>query len=107
MLNKFSNAAGVTELSALGLAGLGIGGALVGEGDFKALIEEGHFAQALREGVVVVFGNGEDGLVGQEVHLGSASLAGACLSQLAGRQAATEVHLPGVIVAPDLYVELL
>jgi hypothetical protein len=41
------------------------------------------------------------------MNLGSAPLAGARLAQFAGGLAATEVHLPGVAVAPDLDVELL
>ncbi len=107
MLDELGDAAGVAELSALGFAGLGVGGALVGERDLEALVEEGHFAQALGQRVVVVFGGGEDGLVGQEVNLGAALLAGAGLAQIAGGQAATEIHLPGVAVAPDLDVEFL
>ena len=107
MLDELGDAAGVAELGAAGFAGLGVGGALVGERDLKALVEEGHLAQALRQRVVVELGGGEDGLVGQEVHLGAAALAGAGLAQFAGGNAATEVHLPGVAVAPDFDVELL
>ena len=107
VLDELGDAAGVFELGAAGFAGLGVGGALVGEGDFEALVEEGHLAQALGEGVVVELGGGEDGLVGEEVDLGAAALAGAGLAQFADRIAATEVHLPGVAVAPDLDVELL
>jgi hypothetical protein len=33
--------------SALALAGLGVGGALVGERDLEALVQEGELAQAL------------------------------------------------------------
>ena len=91
----------------LGFAGLGIGGALVGEADFKTLVEESELAQALGQGVVVVFGGGKDALVGKEVDLGPAALAGACLAQLAGGSATSEIHLPGVAVAPDLDVEFL
>ena len=50
----------------LGLAGLGIGGALVGERDQQALVQEGQFAQALRQGVLVVLGDGENLAVGNE-----------------------------------------
>ena len=107
MLDELGDAAGVAEFGAASLAGLGIGGALVGERDFKALVEEGEFAQTLGQGVVVVFGGGEDGLVGQEVDLGAAPLAGAGLAQLAGGNAAAEIHLPGVAVAPDLDIEFL
>ena len=49
----------------------------------------------------------KDALVGQEVDLGAAPLAGAGLAQFTGGQAATEIHLPGVAVAPDLHVEFL
>ena len=107
MLDEFRDAAGIFELGALGFAGLRIGGALVGQRDLKALVQEGEFAQALRQGVVVVLGDGENGLVGQEVNLGAAFLAGARLAQLTGGKPAAEVHLPGVAVAPDLDVELL
>ena len=41
------------------------------------------------------------------MNLGAAALAGARLAQFADRIAATEVHLPGVAVAPDLDIELL
>ncbi len=90
-----------------GFAGLGVGGALVGEGNLQALVEEGHLAQTLGERVVVELGGGEDALVGQEVDARAAALAGAGLAQLAGGSAATEVHLPGVAIAPDFDVELL
>ena len=107
VLDELGDAAGVAELRALGFAGLGVGGALVGERDLQAFVEEGHLAQALGEGVVIELGDGEDALVGQKVNFGAAPLAGARLAQLAHRVAATEVHLPGVAVAPDLNVELL
>ncbi len=86
MLDELGDAAGIFELGALGFAGLGVGGALVGERDLEALVEEGHLAQPLGQRVVVVLGGGEDGLVGQEVDLGAAPLAGARLAQLAGGQ---------------------
>ena len=73
----------------------------------EALVEEGHLAQSLSQRVVVVLGGGEDGLVGQKMNFGATALAGARLAQFADRIAATEVHLPGVAVAPDLDVELL
>jgi hypothetical protein len=82
MLDELGDAAGVAELGAARFAGLGVGGALVGERDFQALVEEGHLAQALGQRVVVEFGGSEDGLVGQEVDLGAAALAGAGLLQL-------------------------
>ena len=75
MLDELGDAAGVLELCALGFAGLGVGGALVGERDLEALVEEGELAQALGQRVVVVLGDGEDALVGQEVNLGAAPLA--------------------------------
>jgi hypothetical protein len=91
----------------LALAGLGVGGALVGERDFQALVEEGELAQALGQGVVVELGDGEDGLVGQEVDLGAAPLRRPHLAQLADGGALGVVLLPGEAVAPDLDVELL
>jgi hypothetical protein len=107
MLDELGDAAGVLELGAAWLAGLGIGGALIGERDFEALVEEGHLAQSLGQGIVVELGDGEDRLVGQEMHLGSAPLAVSRHAQLAGGRTAAEVHLPGVAVAPDFDVELL
>ncbi len=107
MLDELGNAASVAELAVTRLAGLGVGGALVGERDNQALVEEGHLAQTLRQRVVVVLGDREDRLVGQEVNLGATALGRADLAQLADRIAATEVHLPGVAVAADLDVELL
>ncbi len=38
------------------LAGLGVGGALVGERDDQAFVQKGQLAQALRQRVEVVFG---------------------------------------------------
>ena len=108
MLDEFGDAAGVAELGAARLAGLGVGGALVGERDFKALVEEGHLAQALRKGVVVEFGGGEDGFVGQEMNacVPRRLLVPAWRSSTGGN-AGAEIHLPGVAVAPDLDVEFL
>ncbi len=74
MLYEFRDAAGVAELGASGLAGLRIGRAFISQRDFKSFVEEGEFAQPLSQGVVVVFGRGEDGLVGQEVNFGAAPL---------------------------------
>ncbi len=82
MLDELGDAAGVAELGAARFAGLGVGGALVGERDFEALVEEGHLAQALRQRVVVELGGGEDGLVGQEMHSRAAALRGAGLRSL-------------------------
>ena len=107
VLDELRDAACVAELGALRLAGLGIGGALIGQRDFQSLVQEGEFAQPLRQRVVVVFGRGEDGLVRKEVNLGAALLARSRFAQFAGRQAAAEIHLPGVPVAPDLDIELL
>ncbi len=90
----------------LGFAGLGVGGALVGEGDLDALVEEGELAQAVGERVVVVLVHGEDGLIGQEVDLGALAGAGAHLAQQADGLAFAVVLLPGEAVAPDLDVEL-
>ncbi len=67
VLDEFDDAAVVLELGALGLAGLGIGGALVGERNGETAIQKGHLAQTLRQGVEVIFGRGENGTVGQEV----------------------------------------
>ena len=80
MLDELGDAAGVLELCVLGFAGLGVGGALVGQRDLQTLVQEGELAQPLRQGVEVVLGDGEDGLVGQEVDLGAALLAGARLA---------------------------
>ena len=84
MLDEFGDAAGVTEFGAASFAGFGVGGALVGQRDLKALVEKSHLAQALRERVVIELGGGEDGLVGQEMHARAAALAGAGLAQLGG-----------------------
>ena len=72
MLDELRDAAVVLELGVLGLAGLRIGGALVGQRDQQSLVQEREFAQALRQRVVVIFGRGEDRAVGQEVDFGSA-----------------------------------
>ena len=46
-------------------------------------------------------------LSGRKVDLGAALLAGSGLAQFADGKTATEIHLPGVAVAPDLDVEFL
>ena len=107
MLDELSDAASIAEFGAPRFAGLGVGGTLVGKRDLQALVQEGHLAQPLGEGIVVELGGGKDALVGQKMYLGPAPLAGARLAQLADGIAATEVHLPGVAVAPDFNVELL
>ena len=85
-----------------GLAGLWIGGALIGQRDEQSLVQERQFAQTLRQGVEVVFGDGENTLVGQEVNFGSELLGRARFLQLAGRLAFGIGLLPGKTVAPDL-----
>ena len=113
MLDELGDAAGVAELGAAGFAGLGVGGALVGERDFQALVEEGHLAQPLGERVVVELGGGEDGLVGQEVDLGAATLAGAgflelrCGSALGVALLVGVRRLAGFFRTPDFDFELL
>ena len=82
MLDELGDTAVVLELGLLRFARLLVRGALVGQRDQQALVEERHLAQALRQGVVVVFGDGEDFLVGKEVNLGAALLGGAGLLQL-------------------------
>ena len=106
MLDELGDAAVVLELGVLGLAGLRIGGALIGQRDQQSLVEECEFAQALRQRVVVIFGRGEDGTVGQEVNLGSALLGRAGLLQLAGGLALGIVLLPGGAVAPDFQLQV-
>src|SRR5271157_4108489 len=70
MPDELGDAAVVLELGLLGLAGLGIGDALVLERDEQSLVEEGQLAQALRQRVKVVLGGGEDLRVGNEVDFG-------------------------------------
>ena len=102
VLDELGDAAVVLELDALGVAGLGVGLALVGERDHQALVQEGQFAQALRERVEIVFGvGGEDFAVGSEMDFRAALLGGARLFQLAGGLAFRVSLLPGEAVAPD------
>ncbi len=105
MLDELGDAAVVLELGALGLAGLRVGGALVGERDHQTLVQESQLAQALRQCVVVVFRRGEDGFVGHEVNFGSVILGGSGLFQLAGGVAFRVRLLPGESVAPDFEIE--
>ena len=107
MLHEFGDAAGVLEFVLLGLVGLGIGGALVGQSDEQALVEEGQLAQALAERIEVVFGGGENLFIGDEVHLGAAFLGGASFLELAGGLALGIGLLPDVAIAPDLQIELV
>ena len=81
MLDELGDAAVEFEFAVLGIAGLGVGGALVGEGDDQSLVEEGELAQTVGQRVVVVLGDGEDGLVRNEVDLGAAPLGGAGLGR--------------------------
>jgi hypothetical protein len=69
VLDELGDAAVVLELGALGLAGLGIGDALVGERDEQPLVQKRELAQPLRKRVKVVFGDGEDRCIRQEVDL--------------------------------------
>ena len=102
VLDKFRDAPVVLELGSLGLAGLGVGGALVRERDEQALVEECQLAQALRQRVKVIFGGGEDTFVGQEVNFGSTLLGRARFFQLGGGFTLGVGLLPGKTVAPDL-----
>ena len=105
VLDELRDAAVELELGVLRLARLGIGGALVGQRDEQALVEEGQLAQALRQRVVVVFGDGEDCRVGNEVDLGSALLGGPGLLELAGWNAFGIALLPYRAVAPDFQLK--
>src|SRR6266498_835857 len=83
VLNEFGNSAVVFELCRFGFASLGVSCALIGERDQQAFVEESQFAQALRQGVVVIFSTpGEDGLVWQKADFGSPLLARSSLLQL-------------------------
>jgi len=55
MLVKLGDAAGVFEFNGLGFAGFGVGGALVGERDNKALVKKSQLAQPLRQRIEIVF----------------------------------------------------
>ena len=59
-----------------------LAGALVEQADFDAVVEEGKFAQAVGEGVEVVFDVAENFFVGEEMHFGAAPVA---LTQYAHR----------------------
>src|ERR1700751_2955691 len=107
MLYELGDAARVLELGALGVACLWISSPLVSQRNLKALVEEGELTCTLGQRFLVVFGCGEDALVGQEVYFRSTLLAGARLTQIARGQAAAEVHLPRVAIAPDLDAEFL
>ena len=90
----------------LRFAGLCVGGSFVSERDQQAFIQESQFAQALCQGVVVVFSGGKDASVGQEVDFGSClRFHGAGLLQLAGGLAFGIGLLPGKSVAPDFEIE--
>ena len=107
MLDELSDATVVLELGGLRLARFRISGAFVGQRDQQAFVQESQFAQALRQGVVVVFRGGKDASVGQEVNFGSKLLAGAGFLQLAGGLALGIGLLPGKTVAPDFEIEFL
>ncbi len=107
MLDEFGDASAELELGVLGLAGLLVGGALIGEGDDEAFVEEGEFAQTIGKGVVVVLGDGEDGAVRDEVNLGAAALGGAGFDQLRSGNALGIFLLPDGAIAADLEIELL
>jgi len=105
VLDEFRDAAVVLEFNGLGLAGFRIRGALVGERDEQALVQEDKFTQALRQRIEVIFGYGEDALVGQEVNFGSALLGRARFFQLAGRLAFGIGLFPGKTIAPNFQIK--
>src|SRR5581483_7267711 len=106
VLDELRYAAVVLKLCRLRFAGFRVGRALVGERDEQALVEEGQFAETLGQRVKVVFGRGENCLVGNEVNLGAALLAGPGFLQFAGGLAFGVRLLPGEAVAPDFEIEV-
>ena len=107
VLDEFRDAAGVFELMALRLAGFRVRGALVGKGNEQAFVQECQLAQALRKGIEVVFGDGENLFVREEVHLGAELLGSPGLLELRGRLALGVGLLPNVSVAPDFQIKLM
>ena len=107
VLDKFRDAAVVLELSRLGVAGLRVSRALIGQRDEQALIQEGQLAKPLRQRVEVVLGDSEDFFIGQELNFGPTLLGGAGLLELAGRLALRICLLPGETVTPDFEIKLM
>src|SRR5271157_3749392 len=102
VLDELGDAAVVLELGALGFASLGIVGPFIGERDQQALVKEGHLAQALRQGVVVVFRSCKDLPVRQKADFGPALLGVAGFLQLAGGLTLGVGLLPHRALTPDL-----
>ena len=108
MLDKLGDAAVVLEFDLLRLSRFRIGRALVGKRDEQALVEESQLAQALSQGVEIVFGQGEDFFVRHEVDFGpSLHLSGAGFLQLAGGLTLGVGLLPSEAIAPDFEFELV
>ncbi len=107
VLDDLGDTAVVLELQALGLAGLGICLPFIGERDLQAFVQEGQLAQTLGQGVKVVFRDGEDLFVGQEVDLRAALFGGPGLAQLTLRLALGIPLLPHMAIAPYLQVQLV
>ncbi len=105
VLDELGDAAVVLELRLLGLARLGIGGALVGQRDQQSLVQESELAQALRQGVVVVLGSGEDLFVRNKADFGAALLRGSGFLQLGSRLTLRIGLLPHRTVAPDFQLQ--
>ena len=107
VLNEFGNTAVVFELDRLSFARFRVCGALVGQRDLETFVQEGQFAQALGQGVEVIFCNCEDALVRQEMDFGSClDFRGAGFLQLAGGLAFGVRLLPSESVTPDFEFQL-
>jgi hypothetical protein len=84
-----------------------VGGALVGEGDDRALVEEGELAQAIGQGVVVVLGDGEDLRSGTKWTLVPRRLVVPVLIGAWWWERPRNSPAPRCAVAPDFQIELL
>ena len=107
MLDELRDAAVVFEVRVLGLARLRVGRALVSQRDQQSLVKEREFAQALSQGVVVIFCRSKNAAIGEEVDFGPAPLGRARLLHPAGGFALGIGLLPGCTIAPNFQLQFL
>src|SRR6266478_4467052 len=105
VLDEFCNAATVLEFSLLGLTGLGISSALVNKSDEQAFIQKSQLAQALRQGVKVVFRGSKDFPVRQKMDFGAGLFGRTDFLELGGGFSFGVALLPSEPITANFQVE--
>src|SRR5258706_9654839 len=113
VLDELRDAAIEFEFRALGFAGLGIRGALIGKRDGQTFVEEGELTQTIRQSVKAIFGDGKDLAIRKKVDLGATLLGAARLLEFCLRFAfgvsllVNRAGFAWLLRAPDLKVQLI